>query len=146
VDAGTGLNSLVISTSTYWRFDFISNVCLLAVRLPVTYYFIKRFGIVGSAYAELMSVTFINLVRYEFLRRKFGMQPFRIQTLYAVLLAFAAYFTCHFAFGDMHNWTGIFLRVTVFTAIMGGGILYGKLTPDAGQMIGVFMRWARRKD
>jgi O-antigen/teichoic acid export membrane protein len=146
VDAGTGLNSLVISTSTYWRFDFISSVCLLALRLPVTYYLIKRFGIIGSAYAELMSVTFINLVRYEFLRRKFGMQPFRIQTLYTVLLAFAAYFTCHFAFGNMHNWTGIFLRVTVFTAIMGGGILYGKLTPDAGQMIGVFMRWARRKD
>lgn len=146
VDAGTGLNSLVISTSTYWRFDFISNVCLLAVRLPVTYYFIKRFGIVGSAYAELLSVTFINLIRYEFLRRKFGMQPFRIQTLYAVLLAFAAYFACHFAFGDMHSWTGIFLRVTVFTAIMAGGILYGKLTPDAGQMIEVFMRWARRKD
>ncbi|HEX7690998.1 MAG TPA: polysaccharide biosynthesis C-terminal domain-containing protein, partial [Sediminibacterium sp.] len=146
VDAGTGLNSLVISTSTYWRFDFISSVCLLALRLPVTYYLIKRFGIIGSAYAELMSVTFINLVRYEFLRRKFGMQPFRIQTLYAVLLAFAAYFTCHFAFGNMHNWTGIFLRVTVFTAIMGGGILYGKLTPDAGQMIEVFMRWARRKD
>lgn len=146
VDAGTGLNSLVISTSTYWRFDFISSVCLLALRLPVTYYLIKRYGIIGSAYAELMSVTFINLIRYEFLRRKFGMQPFRIQTLYAVLLAFAAYFACHFAFGDMHSWAGIFLRVTVFTAIMAGGILYGKLTPDAGQMIEVFMRWARRKD
>jgi hypothetical protein len=45
----------------------------------------------------------------------------------------------------MHNWTGIFLRVTVFTAIMGGGILYGKLTPDAGQMIEAMRRWVKRK-
>jgi O-antigen/teichoic acid export membrane protein len=143
VDSGTGLNALVINTSVFWRFDFLSSVALLALRLPLTYYLIKSFGIIGSAYAELISVTFINLFRYEFLRRKFGMQPFRVQTLYSLLLAAGAYAICYYLFSDMHNWTGVFLRVSVFSGLMAAGILIGKLTPDAGQMLETVKRRVR---
>jgi len=38
IDAGTGLNNMVINTSTYWKFDFYSGVILLALRLPLTYF------------------------------------------------------------------------------------------------------------
>jgi O-antigen/teichoic acid export membrane protein len=145
VDAGTGLNSLVISTSTYWRFDFLSSVALMALRLPLTYYLIKTYGIIGSAYAELISVTFINFTRYEFLRRRFNMQPFRMQTLYAILLAAGAYGICYLLFKDMHTWPGVFLRIIVFSGLMAAGIFFGKLTPDAGQMFEVVLEKVKRQ-
>ncbi|MFX9680546.1 hypothetical protein ABTP05_19430, partial [Acinetobacter baumannii] len=73
VDAATGLNAMVINTSTFWRFDFYSGIVLLAFRLPLTYFLIKNYGIIGSATAELIAYTIYNIIRSEFLRRKFDM-------------------------------------------------------------------------
>ncbi len=145
VDAGTGLNSMVINTSTFWKFDFYSGVILLAFRLPLTYFLIKKFGIIGSAYAELIAYTVFNFIRFEFLRRKFNMQPFSIKTIYSILLGLAAYFICHLLLKDMHGWLGIFMRVGLFSGIMAGGIFYWKLTPDAGQLYDVLLKRLGRR-
>lgn len=140
IDAGTGLNAMVINTSTFWRFDFYSGVVLLAFRLPLTYFLIKNYGIIGSAFAELAAYTVYNFIRFEFLRRKFNMQPFTLKTLYSLLLALAAYGFCYFLMKDIHGWTGLFLRGISFSGIMISGIFYFKLTPDAGQLLAVFLK------
>ena len=134
IDAGTGLNAMVINTSTFWRFDFYSGVVLLAFRLPLTYYLIKTYGIIGSAFAELVAYGIYNFIRYEFLRRKFNMQPFSLKTLYSLLLAAGGYGFCYYVMKDLHGWTGLFLRGISFSLIMISGIFYWKLTPDAGQL------------
>lgn len=140
IDAGTGLNAMVINTSTFWRFDFYSGVILLAFRLPLTYFLIKNYGIIGSAFAELTAYTVYNFIRFEFLRRKFNMQPFTIKTLYSFLLAAAAYGFCYFLMKDIHGWPGLILRGISFSGIMIGGIFYFQLTPDAGQLFAVFLK------
>lgn len=140
IDAGTGLNAMVINTSTFWRFDFYSGVVLLAFRLPLTYFLIKNYGIIGSAFAELAAYSVYNFIRFEFLRRKFNMQPFTLKTLYSLLLAIAAYGFCYWLMKDIHGWTGLFLRGISFSAIMIGGIFYFQLTPDAGQLLAVFLK------
>ncbi len=134
IDAGTGLNAMVINTSTLWRFDFISGVILIGLRLPLTYYLIKHYGILGSAIAELIAYGTYNFIRYEFLRRKFNMQPFNAKTVYAILLSVAAYGVCYFAFGTLNGWISIILNGIVFSSIMIGGVFYFKLTPDAMQL------------
>lgn len=140
IDAGTGLNAMVINTSTFWRFDFYSGVILLAFRLPLTYFLIKHYGIIGSAFAELTAYTVYNFIRFEFLRRKFNMQPFTIKTLYSFLLAAAAYGFCYFLMKDIHGWPGLILRGISFSGIMIAGIFYFQLTPDAGQLFAVFLK------
>jgi O-antigen/teichoic acid export membrane protein len=140
IDAGTGLNAMVINTSTFWRFDFYSGVVLLAFRLPLTYYLIKHYGIIGSAFAELTAYSVYNFIRFEFLRRKFNMQPFTLKTLYSLLLGAASYLFCFFLMKDIHGWTGLLLRGTSFSLIMIAGIFYWKLTPDAGQLYEVFLK------
>src|SRR5271170_6811733 len=37
VDMGTGVNSQIIGTSTFWRFDFFSGIILIAFTLPMNY-------------------------------------------------------------------------------------------------------------
>ena len=140
VDAGTGLNAMVINTSTFWKFDFYSGVALLALRLPLTYYLIKNYGIIGSAFAELAAYGVYNFIRFEFLRRKFKMQPFSLKTLYSILLAIAAYAVAYYSFQNVHGWLGIFMRAGVFSVLMAAGIFYGNLTPDAGQLYAVFRK------
>lgn len=134
IDAGTGLNAMVINTSTYWRFDFISGVILLAFRLPLTYYLIMHYGIIGSAFAELFAYSLYNFMRFEFLRQKFKMQPFDVKTILALVVAIAAYGFSFFVFQDLHGWLGIILRSMLFSGLMVVAIFKLQLTPDAGQL------------
>jgi len=135
IDAGTGINNIVILTSTKWRFDFFSGIFMLAIRIPMAYFFVKRFGFIGSAYAELISLTAYNFVRYEFIRREYNMQPFTMKTVYALLLGFGSYFGVHYGLGSIGGWAGILLRAFAFSGLMMGGIFYLKLTPDAMQLL-----------
>lgn len=135
IDVGTGVNGIIIGTSIHWRFDFLSGVVLLAFRIPLTYFLIKYLGLIGSAIAELTAFGVYNLIRFEFLRRKYGMQPFTQKTIWAVVSGLAAFAICYLLFNDIEGWLGIFLRVGVYSACIVLSVIYGRLTPDAHQLL-----------
>ncbi len=134
IDAGTGVNGTIIGTSNKWKFEFFSGVVMLAIRIPLAYYFVKTYGIIGSAYAELISLTVYNFIRFEFIRRKFNMQPFTLKTLYSIVLGVLAFFAAYLLFNAVAGWTGILLRSLVFSVLMVAGIFAFNLTPDAIQL------------
>ncbi len=86
VDMGTGVNTQIIATSTFWRFDFFTGLLLAALTLPLNYLLAKEVGMIGPAIADLATFAIYNCVRWAFLYRKFRMQPFTIQSLYTLLL------------------------------------------------------------
>ena len=137
IDAGTGVNSVIIATSTFWKFEFYTNIILLGLRIPAAYILIQRYGILGPAYAELLSQVVYNFIRYEFLRRKFNMQPFNIETLYTIILGIAAIAAIYFCFSGIDGWLGIILRAISFSGILVAGTFILKLTPDALQLVDV---------
>jgi len=131
IDMGTGLNSQIIGTSTYWRFEFVSGIILLALTLPLNWQLTRYYGIVGPAFSNLFSFTIYNIIRYYFLLRKFKMQPFTIKSVYTVLLAAFAYFVSYILFNDKTGFGWIVLRSSVFVVIYATGMFGLKLTPDA---------------
>lgn len=135
IDAGTGLNAQVIAASVYWRFEFFSGVIMLALRIPLVYFFIKEYGIIGSVYGDLISLSVYNFIRYEFLRRRFRMQPFSLKTFYSLLLGFSSYFISFSLFKDQHELLFMILRSLLFSGIMVAGVFLFKLTPDAMQLV-----------
>lgn len=130
IDMGTGVNSQIIATSTFWKFEFVSGIILLIVMLPLSYLFTKEYGIVGTAVAQLISISVYNLVRIVFLWKKFRLFPFSIHTLQTLLLAGISYAACYFAFVNIHGWAGLFLRSIVFILLYAAGAIYMKLSPD----------------
>ena len=76
IDLGTGVNSQIISTSNYWRFDFYTNVFYIILSLPLNYYLIKNYGLEGLAFSNLVALTLYNCVRFGFLYKKFNLQPY----------------------------------------------------------------------
>jgi len=130
IDLGTGVNSQIIGTSTFWRFEFVSGMVLLSLAVPLNYYLVKHNGIIGAGYSTLISYSVYNIIRILFLKTKFNMHPFSIKTIYACLLAFISYTICFFAFRTMHGFVAIMLRTLLFTALYGGSILYFDLSPD----------------
>ncbi len=140
IDAGTGINNVVILTSNKWKFDFFSGIIMLAIRIPLAYYFVKSYGLIGSAYAELISLSIYNFIRFEFLRRKYKMQPFSMKTVYSLLLGGASYFIVYLTLGNMGGWTGLVIRGVVFSGLMIAGVFSMKLTPDAMQLYDNFKK------
>jgi len=98
--------------------------------LPLSYLFTKEYGIVGTAVAQLISISVYNLVRIVFLWKKFRLFPFSIHTPQTLLLAGVSYAACYFVFINIHGWAGLFLRSIVFILLYAAGAIYMKLSPD----------------
>jgi hypothetical protein len=130
IDLGTGVNSQIIGTSIYWKFEFISGIILLALTLPLNYILAKQLQVIGPAIANLIAIIVYNGIRYLFLLRKFNMQPFTIKTLYPILLGIGAYGICYFLFHSYQGFGWIVLRSSVFIAVYATGVLLLDLSPD----------------
>ncbi|HEY1113097.1 MAG TPA: lipopolysaccharide biosynthesis protein [Chitinophagaceae bacterium] len=130
IDMGSGANAQIIGTSTYWRFEFITGLILVAITLPLNYALTRQLGVIGPAIANLTSFTVYNAIRFGFLYRKFGMQPFTPKSVYTLLLAAGAFYLTYLLFSDQQGLQWIVLRSAVFLAIFGAGTWLLKLTPD----------------
>jgi len=130
VDMGSGVNAQIINTSTLWRFDFITGIILLAITLPFNYIMTKHYGITGPAIANLISFTIYNTIRYVFLLKKFGMQPFNIKSVYTIALGIVGYYAAWFLFHDNNGFMAIVLRSSLFLAIYVSGAIFLNISPD----------------
>lgn len=130
VDLGTGVNSTIIGTSIHWRFELISGMVLVALIIPLNYLLVKKYGIIGAGYSNLISFTIYNTIRIIFLRKKFNMHPFSLKTIYAILCASVCYLICFFLFQSFHGFLFLALKSIFFIGIYLFSILYFKLSPD----------------
>jgi O-antigen/teichoic acid export membrane protein len=130
MDLGTGVNSQIIGTSTQWRFEFFTGMILLALTLPLNYFLTKSMGVIGPAISNLIALSIYNGIRYTFLLRKYGMQPFNIKTLLTLVLGLIVYAICHALFHDNIGFLWIVLRSAVFAVLYITGVLVMKLSPD----------------
>jgi O-antigen/teichoic acid export membrane protein len=130
VDMGTGVNTQIIGTSTFWRFDFFTGIVLTILTLPANYFLTKTLGYIGPAIADLVTFSIYNGIRFLFLYRKFGMQPFTLKTVYTLILALAGYLVCYFLFDSHHGFVWLVLRSTVFIGIFATGVLTLHLSDD----------------
>ena len=135
IDMGTGINSQIIVTSPKWRFEFNSGILLLFIMLPLSYWLTKKYGITGTAIAQLISIGCYNLVRLFFIWKEFGLQPFSKKTLYALLLAAGAWTLCYFLFNDSSGWSALILRSLTFMAVYLFGVYRLQLTPDVAELM-----------
>jgi O-antigen/teichoic acid export membrane protein len=130
LDMGTGVNSQIIGTSTFWRFEFFTGMILLGISLPLNYILTKQMGVVGPAIATFIALAVYNTIRYFFLLKKFRMQPFNLRTLLTLLLAFTGYYLAHLLFEEVHGIAGMVLRSGFFILIYLCGAVVLKLSPD----------------
>src|SRR5690349_11295938 len=130
LDMGTGLNAQIISTSTYWRFEFFTGIILLSLTLPRNYFLTKNFGVIGPAISNLIAFTIYNLIRCVFLWRKTNMQPFSIKTLLTIVSGVTCFFICYLFFNSYFGIQWMVIRSITFIALFGSSVYFLKLTPD----------------
>jgi O-antigen/teichoic acid export membrane protein len=144
LDMGTGLNAQILSTSTYWRFEFFTGLILLSLALPLNYLLTKNLGVIGPAISNFIAFTIYNTIRCIFLWRKVRMQPFSSKTLLTVISGITCYIICYLLFNRYLGLEWIMARTFTFILLFGASIYFLKLTPDLFHVIGSVKRRARR--
>lgn len=85
IDLGTGLNSHLLLTSKHWKVEFFTNIFLVLMAGVFNYLLVRKYGIIGSAWATLISFTVYNIVRFLLIWKFFKMQPFTRHNFYIVI-------------------------------------------------------------
>jgi len=130
IDLGTGINTQIIATSNFWKFDFYTNILYTLLALPLNFILIKKFGILGLAYANLISLTVYNFVRYAFLFKKFGLQPYTYKSLLTILIATLSFLIAWLIPINFHWLISIILHTMIFCLFFIPSIYFGKVAPE----------------
>lgn len=144
LDMGTGVNAQILSTSTYWRFEFFTGLILLSLALPLNYFLTKSLGVIGPAISNLIAFTVYNFIRCMFLWKKVRMQPFNVKTFLTVISGVAAYGVCYILYSAHTGIEWILARTFTFLALFGAAIYFLKLTPDLFHVIDSVKKRTRR--
>ncbi len=87
IDLGTGLNSQILQLSKYWRIDLFTNMLFVGVSIVLNYILTKKFGIIGTASGTLMAIILFNLIRFMYIKKIYGLQPFTKKNAVALFSA-----------------------------------------------------------
>lgn len=135
IDMATGLNYDILVNSKLWKLHFYISVGLVAFFLPVTYLFVRADGMMGSAYAILLSLGVYNTVRCIILWWKYRIQPFSIRTVLILAAGIAAYLLTVYALPEFPNiLVDALFRSALFVVLFALAILGGKLSEDVTEL------------
>lgn len=140
IDLGTGINSQIIGTSNFWRFDFFTNVFYTLLSIPLNFFLIKKYGIVGLAYANLIALTLYNVVRFIFLLAKFKLQPYTIKSLQTILIAGVSFAAAWFIPLNVSWYFDIVIRSVIFCVLFLPAIHYTKASPDLSLLADKYLK------
>jgi O-antigen/teichoic acid export membrane protein len=91
----TGINSIIIQTSPNYKINAGITFIFLILIVVLNWVFIPILGITGAGIASLVSVMVTNLVRYVYLKFKFGLSPFHPKILIVFFAGIFTYFLCY---------------------------------------------------
>jgi len=91
IDAITGVNNEVIGQSQYFRFNFHTILFLSILNIILNLIFISFFGILGVAFATLISVSLYNIAKTIFIFIKMKLQPFDFKIVTVMLIGLVTY-------------------------------------------------------
>lgn len=140
IDLGTGANSQIISTSSYWKVDFTTNVIYTLIALPLNYFLIDRYGLMGAAYAFLISLAVYNSLRFGFLWFKFGFQPYSWKNILAIFIAITCTVITYYIPKIPSVIADAVIRSTSFLLLFLPAIYFARISEELNQIIRNFLR------
>ena len=72
------------------------GVVLVLLTVVLNMIFIPLYGILGSAFATLLSITLYSLAKLMFVVKRLHLFPFTKQTIYSIVLTFALFLVFYF--------------------------------------------------
>ena len=134
-DMMTGLNSEIIMYSKYYRFNLYLTLFLAVTNFLANLVLIDQYGITGAAMATCFSFFLYNVIKFLFIKIKFGFQPFSVMLIPVIAFGIGAWFVCYWLSNTSNPWINMFYKGALFSLLYGLAIWKFKLSPDINQWI-----------
>jgi O-antigen/teichoic acid export membrane protein len=112
-----GNNNAIIFNTKYYRTVLFLGVALVVLTVGLNMIFIPIFGIIGSAFATLLSITLYSLAKLLFVVKKLHLYPFTNQTLHSLGITFVVFLLFYFWQFPFHPIVGIVLKSFLVTVV-----------------------------
>ncbi|MBF4469997.1 MULTISPECIES: oligosaccharide flippase family protein [Flavobacterium] len=91
-----GNNNAIIFNSKYYRAVLFLGVGLVVLTVILNMIFIPLYGIIGSAFATLLSITCYSVAKLLFVVKRMHLYPFTKQTLHSIWITFIVFLLFYF--------------------------------------------------
>lgn len=140
IEMGTGVNGQIIGTSSYWRFELWTSLLLTVLLIPLSYLLTIQYGLIGPAAANLISFSIYNFIRYWFLWKKFGLQPFSFKTVEIIILSVILYFITYFLLDNIGGIAGLMARTGLFISFFIASMYVRNISPDMKPVVSSLLK------
>jgi O-antigen/teichoic acid export membrane protein len=110
-----GNNNAIIFNTKYYRTVLFLGVALVILTIILNMIFIPIYGIIGSAFATLLSITLYSLAKLLFVVKKLDLYPFTIQTVYSMIITLVLFLAFYFWDFPFNPLISILLKSIVMT-------------------------------
>ncbi|MBU3821194.1 polysaccharide biosynthesis C-terminal domain-containing protein [Flavobacteriaceae bacterium XHP0103] len=116
----TGFNSEIISYSKYYRFNIVSILILAVLNIALNLYFLinTNLGIIGVAYASLISMVTFNCLKLIFIYQKFGILPFDRDYFKLIITVGLVFFVFYLMPDNDNNILNLFLKAGLCSVVI----------------------------
>jgi O-antigen/teichoic acid export membrane protein len=112
-----GNNNAIIFNSKYYRMVLFLGLLLVFLTIALNIFFIPRYGILGSAFATLLSITLYSLAKLLFVVKRMHLYPFTNQTISSLGLTALLFLLFYFWEFPVHPIVGIGLKSILVTVL-----------------------------
>lgn len=140
-DSLMGCNNVILFNSDYYRIVLLFGVILTILTIGLNMIFIPKYGITGAAFATFMAVALYNSIKIYFVKRKFNMMPFTINTGKVIVLMLMMIMVFYFWEFTFHPLINIALKSVLITLLYVGIIYKMKISEDISAIIQKYLKF-----
>ena len=112
-----GNNNAIIFNTKYYRTVLFLGVLLVVIAVGLNMIFIPMYGIIGSAFATLLSITLYSLAKLLFVVKRLHLYPFTKQTMYSIILTLLLFLLFYFWEFPFHPIVSIGIKSILVTIL-----------------------------
>jgi O-antigen/teichoic acid export membrane protein len=134
-DMAGGVNNHIISYSSKYKYNLLFLLVLGITNVLLNYWLIDDYGIVGAAIATASSLVLFNLLKFVFIWRTWGLQPFDKKVLILILLLVLCFVSLTYISLELHPILQILFNISIISVIYIPLIYFLKLSEDFNSVL-----------
>jgi O-antigen/teichoic acid export membrane protein len=135
IDMSTGVNGSIMGSSRYYRVQTYFLISLVLLIIATNLILIPLLGMKGVALGNAISMTILNILRFGFLKYKFGFQPFNKNFLYVIITGGAVLFLANLIPPFQNYIIDILVRGSLVVTMFCLPVYFMKLSVDINEKV-----------
>lgn len=144
IDMGAGVNGEIIALSPQYRFNMYSILILAGLAIVTNLIFIPLMGINGAALATVISLFLYNFAKYIFIKTRFQLDPFNLNTLKVLIIGGSCLLFINFIPEIYNPYWSIFIKSLIITLTFTTPIYFLKVSEDANNLVDSFFKTLKK--